>query len=89
MSKQSISTTPPEIYGVIVISAGSVRLGTALGLRQRGIENIFVIERTRALHQVGQLIDLLSNGLKALNFAAYEAVKQVGIRASSPLKAIV
>lgn len=83
MSKQSISLTPPEIYNVIGIGAGSVRLGTAIGLRQRSIENIFVIDRTGALRQVGQGINLLTNGLKtvkALNYATYEAVEKVGMR---------
>lgn len=87
MSKQSISSTYLKIYDVVIIGAGPVGLATALGLRQRGIENILVIDRTRAFRQVGQVIDLLPNGLKAikaLDFAAYEAVKKAGMRSSSP-----
>lgn len=88
MSKQSIRSTYLEIYDVVVIGAGPVGLATAIGLRQRGIENILVIDQTRAFRQVGQVIDLLPNGLKAikaLDFVAYEAVKKAGMRASSPL----
>lgn len=85
MSKQSISSTYLEIYDVVVIGAGPVGLATAIGLRQRGIENILVIDQTRAFRQVGQVIDLLPNGLKAikaLDFAAYEAVKKEGMTSS-------
>lgn len=74
-----------EIYDVVVIGAGPVGLATAIGLRQRGIENILLIDQTRAFRQVGQVIDLLPNGLKAikaLDFAAYEAVKKQGMNRS-------
>ena len=87
MSKQSISSTDLKIYDVVIIGAGPVGLATALGLRQRGIENILVIDQTRAFRQVGQVIDLLPNGLKAikaLDFAAYEAVKKAGMRSTTP-----
>lgn len=81
------SSSSLEIYDVLVIGAGPVGLATAIGLRQRGIKNILVIDQTRAFRQVGQVVDLLPNGLKAikaLNFAAYEAVKKEGMRAFSP-----
>ena len=81
------SSSSPDIYDVVVIGAGPVGLATAIGLRQRGIENILVIDQTRAFRQVGQVIDLLPNGLKALkaiDLAAYEAVKKEGMKFSSP-----
>lgn len=71
-----------NIYDVVVIGAGPVGLATALGLRQRGIENILVLDQTRAFRRVGQIVDLLPNGLKAIkyiNVNAYEAVKNVSI----------
>lgn len=88
ISEPKGSSSSLEIYDVVVIGAGPVGLATAIGLRQRGIENILVIDQTRAFRQVGQVIDLLPNGLKAikaLNLAAYEAVKKEGMRSSSPL----
>lgn len=76
-----------EIYDVVVVGAGPIGLATAIGLRQRGIENILVIDQTRAFRQVGQVIDLLPNGLKALKYidlTAYEEVKKKGMRFSRP-----
>ncbi|XWK87762.1 MAG: NAD(P)/FAD-dependent oxidoreductase [Phormidium sp.] len=72
-----------EIYDVVIVGAGPIGLATAIGLRQRGIENILVIDRTRAFRQVGQVIDLLPNGLTALKYLAadaYEAVKQASFK---------
>ncbi|MBP5975573.1 FAD-dependent monooxygenase [Brasilonema sp. CT11] len=71
-----------HIYDVLVVGAGPIGLATALGLRQRGIENILVIDQTRAFRQVGQVIDLLPNGLNALKYIdlkAYEEVKKKGM----------
>ncbi len=76
-----------HIYDVIIVGAGPVGLATANGLRRRGIENILVLDQTKAFRQVGQGLDVLANGLKALrylNTAAYEEVKKVaGINQSS------
>ncbi|AFZ23854.1 2-polyprenyl-6-methoxyphenol hydroxylase-like oxidoreductase [Cylindrospermum stagnale PCC 7417] len=75
------AAAPTVIYDVIVVGAGPIGLATALGLRQRGIENILVIDQTRAFRQVGQVLDLLPNGLKALKYLAlhaYENVKKTG-----------
>jgi 2-polyprenyl-6-methoxyphenol hydroxylase-like FAD-dependent oxidoreductase len=72
---------PTGIYDVIIIGAGPVGLATAIGLRKRGIENLLVIDQTRAFRQVGQTVDLLPNGLKALKYIdsqAYEEVKKTG-----------
>ena len=45
------TNSPSEIYDVVVIGAGPVGLATALGLRNRGIENILVVDQTRAFRQ--------------------------------------
>lgn len=76
-----------EIYDVIVVGAGPIGLATAIGLQKRGINNILVIDQTRAFRQVGHTVDLLPNGLKALKCLdnqAYEAVKQTGMTFSGP-----
>lgn len=75
------------IYDVVVVGAGPVGLATAIGLRKRGIENLLVIDQARAFRQVGQVIDLLPNGLKALKYLdpkAYEEVKKTGNRFFNP-----
>ncbi|NEO47808.1 MAG: FAD-dependent monooxygenase [Moorea sp. SIO4A3] len=71
-----------DTYDIVVVGAGPVGLATAIGLQQRGISNFIVLDQTRDFRRVGQVIDLLPNGLKALNHiapSAYEAVKKTGM----------
>ncbi len=74
-----VLSDPDQVYDVLIVGAGPVGLATAIGLYQRGIKNILVIDQARAFRQVGQIIDLLPNGLQSLKYLslkAYEAVKQ-------------
>lgn len=83
LQKDVPNTISPEIYDVVIIGAGPVGLATAIGLRKRGIENILVVDQTRAFRQVGQVLDLLPNGLKSLKYLsieAYEEIKKAGNR---------
>jgi 2-polyprenyl-6-methoxyphenol hydroxylase-like FAD-dependent oxidoreductase len=71
-----------RVYDVLIIGAGPVGLATAIALRQRGINNILVIDQTRSFRQVGQVVDILPNGLKALKCiseGAYQQIKTVGL----------
>jgi 2-polyprenyl-6-methoxyphenol hydroxylase-like FAD-dependent oxidoreductase len=71
-----------RVYDVLIIGAGPVGLATAIALRQRGINNILVIDQTRSFRQVGQVVDILPNGLKALKCIsedAYQQIKTVGL----------
>ncbi len=75
------NSSPKIDYDVAIVGAGPVGLATALGLYQRGIKNIIVLDQTRAFRKVGQIVDLLPNGLKALKYThtqAYENVKETG-----------
>ncbi|NEO99420.1 MAG: FAD-dependent monooxygenase [Symploca sp. SIO2E9] len=75
------------IYDVVVVGAGPVGLATAIGLRKRGIDNLIVIDQTRTFRKVGQIVDLLPNGLKALKYLdpqAYEQVKEAGNKFLNP-----
>ena len=75
------------IYDVLIVGAGPVGLATAIGLRQRGIENILVIDRTHDFRRVGQIVDILPNGLKALKYIdlqAYEQVKAAELNLLAP-----
>ena len=70
------------IYDVIIVGAGPVGLATAIGLRQRGIKNILVLDQTRAFRKVGTGFLVLPNGLKALKCLdkqAYEEVKKASL----------
>lgn len=67
-----------HMYDVLIVGAGPVGLAVALGLYQRGINNILVLDQTHSFQKVGQVVDLLPNGLKALkciNNQAYEKIK--------------
>lgn len=73
---------PNKVYDALVVGAGPVGLATAIALHQRGINNILVIDQTRSFRQVGQVIDILPNGLKSLKYIdqqAYDRVKQGGL----------
>ncbi|MGD1702818.1 FAD-dependent oxidoreductase [Dapis sp. BLCC M229] len=73
------NSNPKIDYDVAIVGAGPVGLATALGLRQRGIENIIVLDQTRAFRRVGQNIIVAPNGLKALKYLdiqAYENMKE-------------
>jgi 2-polyprenyl-6-methoxyphenol hydroxylase-like FAD-dependent oxidoreductase len=73
------NTSAGDRYDAIIVGAGPIGLACAIALYKRGVEKILVVERARAFRQVGQVIDLLPNGLKALKCLdeeAYEAVKQ-------------
>ncbi|WP_375468789.1 FAD-dependent oxidoreductase [uncultured Nostoc sp.] len=81
------SSTPQKIYDVVVVGAGPIGLATAIGLRKRGIENVLVIDQTRAFRQIGQVLDLLPNGLQSLKYLdpnAYEEVKKTGLGLLNP-----
>ncbi|NEP75902.1 MAG: FAD-dependent monooxygenase [Okeania sp. SIO2G4] len=84
---KSENSSPKIDYDVAIVGAGPVGLATALGLRQRGIENIIVLDQTRAFRKVGQGVDLLPNGLKAVKYIdsqAYENIKETGQKFSNP-----
>ncbi|MEA5511305.1 NAD(P)/FAD-dependent oxidoreductase [Crocosphaera sp. UHCC 0190] len=79
MNYQVESSKSEHIYDVVIVGAGPVGLGIALGLKKRGVDNILVIDQTREFRQVGQVIDLLPNGLKAIKYLdpiAYDRVKE-------------
>ncbi|HAC64166.1 MAG TPA: hypothetical protein DCF68_11655 [Cyanothece sp. UBA12306] len=72
-----------KVYDVLIVGAGPVGLATAIGLRKRGVDNLLVIDKTSEFRPVGKTIDLLPNGLKALNYiepVAYEKVKDTGLK---------
>ena len=83
------NSSPKIDYDVAIVGAGPVGLATALGLRQRGVENIIVLDQTRTFRQVGQGVDLLPNGLKALKYThtqAYENIKETGNKFNNPIQ---
>lgn len=77
----------PHLYDVLIVGAGPVGLATAIALYQRGITNILAIDQTQEFRRVGQSLDLLPNGLKALRYIdekTYEAVRQAATPSPPP-----
>ncbi|MBT9316074.1 FAD-dependent oxidoreductase [Leptothoe spongobia] len=71
-----------NLYDVLIVGAGPVGLATAIALYQRGITNILVIDQTHGFGKVGQTVDILPNGLKALHCIdkqAYNQIKAIGL----------
>lgn len=80
-------TAPQHIYDVLIVGAGPVGLATAIALLKRGITNILVIDQTREFRRVGQVVDLLPNGLRAIKYIdpnAYEQIKATQSGVSKP-----
>lgn len=77
MTDTSGSDSPRKIYDVLIVGAGPVGLATAIGLRKRGINNILVIDQTREFRKVGQGLDLLPNGLRAIKHIDTDAYEKI------------
>lgn len=78
-----------KVYDVLIIGCGPVGLATAIGLKKRGINNILVIDQTHDFRKIGQVIDLLPNGLKALKYIdinAYKKIKEANISTANSAK---
>lgn len=74
-----------KTYDVLIVGAGPVGLASAIALRQKGINNILVIDQARSFRPVGQTVDILPNGLKALKYIdknAYQQIKSTGLKSS-------
>ena len=82
------NSSPKIDYDVAIVGAGPVGLATALGLRQRGIENIIVLDQTMAFRKVGQGMGLLPNGLKALKYIDPKAYKNIKATIDQPNNAL-
>ena len=77
MNNENGSDYPRHVYDVLIVGAGPVGLATAIGLRKRGITNILVIDQTREFRKVGQGLDLLPNGLRAIKYIDSEAYEEI------------
>lgn len=82
MKDDSGSIAPRHVYDVLIVGAGPVGLATAIALHKRGIHNILVIDQTREFRNVGQGLDLLPNGLRAIKYIASEAYENITKAAS-------
>lgn len=82
MTVSNGSNSVRKTYDVVIVGAGPVGLAAALGLKKRGINNILVIEQAREFRKVGQVVDVLPNGLRALKYVdsdAYAKIKEIAV----------
>ncbi|NJK49102.1 FAD-dependent monooxygenase [Candidatus Gracilibacteria bacterium] len=87
MSVKQDFISPEQVYDVLIVGAGPVGLASAIALYRRGIKNILVIDRASEFRRVGQMVDLLPNGLKSLKYIdelAYLKVKEAGFEFRQP-----
>ncbi len=56
------------VSDVLIVGAGPVGLSIAIALKKRGINNILAIDRASSFRRVGQRVDILPNGLKAIKY---------------------
>ncbi|WP_299402766.1 NAD(P)/FAD-dependent oxidoreductase [Acaryochloris sp. IP29b_bin.148] len=77
MKNDNNASAPRHIYDVLIVGAGPVGLATAIALYKRGIHNIRVIDQTREFRNVGQGLDLLPNGLRAIKYIDSEAYEHI------------
>jgi salicylate hydroxylase len=65
------------VYDVVIVGGGIAGMATAIGLLQRGITNILVLEKALELYPVGASIAIFSNGLKALEYLSSAVANKV------------
>ncbi len=77
-------------YDAVIVGAGPVGLATAIALHKRGVDNILVIDQTHEFRRVGQVVDLLPNGLKSIKYIspdAYQKIKETAFQSlNSPIR---
>lgn len=89
MNDEKASDSPRHVYDILIVGAGPVGLAVAIGLRKRGITNILVIDQASEFRRVGQGVDLLPNGLRAIKYTdsgAYERIKETVSKIIQPPK---
>lgn len=75
-----------QIYDILIVGAGPVGLSIAVGLQKSGINNFLVIDQAKEFRRVGQVVDLLPNGLKSIKYIeplAYENIKKTALPLTS------
>ena len=86
MKDDKSSISPRHVYDVLIVGAGPVGLATAVGLQKRGITNILVIDQAREFRRIGQRVDLLPNGLRAIKYIDSEAYEHIKEKARNSLQ---
>lgn len=65
------------VYSVAIVGAGIAGMATAIGLVERGVTNIVVLEKATELKPVGASIAIFNNGLRALQYLSPTTAQKV------------
>lgn len=77
MKRSSDCLVSDVLFDVLIVGAGPVGLSIAIALKKRGINNILAIDRASSFRRVGQRVDILPNGLKAIKYIDEQAYEKL------------
>ena len=77
-----------HVYDVVIVGGAIAGLACAVGLIQRGVTNVLVLDKASKMQPIGASIALFSNGIKALEYLSADVADRV--KASSiPIESMV
>ena len=66
-----------HVYDVVIVGGAIAGLACAVGLIQRGVTNVLVLDKASKMQPVGASIALFSNGIKALEYLSPDVADKV------------
>ena len=66
-----------HVYDVVIVGGAIAGLACAVGLIQRGITNVLVLDKASKMQPIGASIALFSNGIKALEYLSPDVADKV------------
>ena len=71
------SSSDEHVYDVVIVGGAIAGLACAVGLLQRGVTNVLVLDKASKMQPVGASIALFSNGIKALEYLSPDVADKV------------
>lgn len=71
------SSSDGHVYDVVIVGGAIAGLACAVGLTQRGVTSVLVLDKASKMQPVGASIALFSNGIKALEYLSPDVAGKV------------